>query len=65
MKIEKPLWIVQPHVSPTEIFSPARPKAKITSCPATKARKASTGLRSAPCSAIQPISPAAKMKPMM
>src|SRR6185295_8974483 len=65
MKIVKPLWIVQPHVSPTAIFSPTNPNAKISNCPPTKARNARTGLRSAPCSAIQPMNPAAKMKPMM
>ena len=29
MKIVKPLWIVQPHDSPTAIFSPTNPNAKI------------------------------------
>ena len=29
MKIEKPLWIVQPHDSSTEIFRPVRPNAKM------------------------------------
>ena len=65
MKIVKPLWIVQPHVSSTAIFSPTRPNAKIISWPPTNARNASTTLRSAPCSAIQPMKPAAKMKPTM
>ncbi len=64
MKIEKPLWIVQPQVSPTEIFRTIRPGTKMISWPTTNVRNASSGTRSAPFSAIQPTNAAAKTKPI-